>query len=70
MLLADILLKCKQDTIRVIDEYEQIKKLIEDGVAVGHHNYPDYKNVLYELYRLYNDRDSNNKTTTYKIPIK
>ena len=59
MLLADILLKCKQDTIRVIDEYEQIKKLIEDGVAVGHHNYPDYKNVLYELYRLYNDRDSN-----------
>lgn len=53
MLLADILLEYKQDTIKTINEYKSIVKTLEDSIAIGKKNYYEYTSALHKLYKIY-----------------
>ena len=57
MLLADILLNNKQDTINAVKGLESILKILEDGMAIGENDYPIYTGTLSKLYQLHKKRD-------------
>lgn len=59
MLLAEMQLDNKQDTIKAIHEYESILKIIEDSIAVGKQLYPAYTEILHKLHKVYTYRDRN-----------
>lgn len=53
MLLADILMDYKQDTIKTINEYKSIIKTLEDSLAIGKKKYYEYSSALQKLYKIY-----------------
>ena len=57
MSLANIFLKCKQDTAKAITIYESVLKTVEDSIAVGKRKYPDYAAILHLLYNVYSKKD-------------
>ena len=58
MLLANIFLNYKQDTIKAISEYKSLLKTVEDSIAVGKNDYHIYAGILEGLYDSYKDSDS------------
>ena len=58
MLLAEVLLEHKQDTLNSINEYNEILKTLEDSIKVGKPHYYEYTEILHKLskvYKGYND---------------
>lgn len=58
MLLADILLCEKQDTLRALKEYDSILKVLSDSIAHNRGYYPSYIELLHKMYRYYKGVDS------------
>lgn len=58
ILMADILLESKQDTVNAIKIYESVLKTIEDEMLIGNSCYPEQINILFKLYKtfLYKDK--------------
>ena len=59
MLLADILLHVKQDSIRALNEYDSLFNILSDSIAVGKKYYPEYTEILQKLYQANMWKDSN-----------
>ena len=59
ILMADILLESKQDTVNAIKIYESVLKTIEEEMLIGNHRYPEQINILFKLYKtfLYKDKE-------------
>lgn len=58
MLLADILLNVKQDTIRGQREYISLLNTLSDSLATSKKYYPSYIELLHKLYKHYKENDS------------
>lgn len=57
MLLASMLLECKQDTARAIDEYESVLVSIEKWEGLGKPS-SEYTSALDHLFKVYRNKDS------------
>lgn len=58
MLLADILLNERQDTLRGQKEYCSLLNTLSDSLVTSRKYYPEYIELLYKLYRHYKGIDS------------
>lgn len=59
MLLADILLNEKQDTLRALKEYDSLQDMLSDSIAHNKGYCSSYAELLRKLYCLYKGIDSN-----------
>ena len=59
MLLAEILLNVKQDSLRTLKEYNSLVETLSDSIVKSKKYYTDYIELLHKLYRYYEGIDSN-----------
>ena len=50
--LASAYLYYKQDSLKALNEYKAIKKVIEDSITIGKNDYPIYSKVLDKLFEI------------------